>query len=105
MTEEKKRECLVDIVVIAIKSDTKKEFIRKRDLYLKELLSACSPTLSVYAKEQAEILSYLSEVPSGLIKYLEDNLWVDVLYKQREKIEIYETAKKLFAEYEAQQES
>lgn len=94
MTETEKRERLVDLIVIAIKSDTKKEFIRKRDLYLREL----------YAEEQAEVLNYLEETPPDLIKYLEDNLWVDVLYKQREKIEIYETAKKLFAEYEAKQE-
>lgn len=93
MTETDKRECLVDLVVIAIKSDTKKEFIRKRDLYLS----------GRNISDQFEILSYLSEVPSDLIKHLEDNLWVDVLYKQREKIEIYKTAKKLFAEYEAKQ--
>lgn len=101
MTEEQKRNCLVDLVIISIKSDTKKEFIEKRDLYLRRFLSDCSPTLSVYAEEQTEIMTYLSEVPSDLIKYLEDNLWVDVLYRMRSGIELYQEAKRLFAEYEA----
>ena len=91
MTEEQKRNCLVNLVIISIKSDTKKEFIGKRDLYLREL----------YAEEQDEMLAYLRETPPDLIKYLEDNLWVDVLYKMRSGIELYQEAKRLFAEYEA----
>ena len=91
MTEEQKRNCLVNLVIISIKSDTKKEFIGKRDLYLREL----------YAEEQDEMLAYLRQTPPDLIKYLEDNLWVDVLYKMRSGIELYQEAKRLFAEYEA----
>jgi hypothetical protein len=93
MTKTEKQKHLVDLVVIAIKSDTKKEFIRKRDLYLSGRTAA----------EQADIMACVQEAPSDLIKYLEDNLWVDVLFKQRSKMEIYETADKLFAEYEAKQ--
>jgi hypothetical protein len=91
MTDEQKRNCLVNLVIISIKSDTKREFIEKRDRYLRGL----------YAEERDEMLAYLRETPQELIKYLEDNLWVDVLYKMRSGIELYQEVKRLFAEYEA----
>lgn len=90
MTEAQKRGCLVDLIAIAIKADTKTEFIRNRDIYLRGRTS----------KELIEIMAYLQETPSDLIQYLEDNLWVDVLYKMRSGIELYQEANKLFAEYE-----
>ena len=92
MTEDRKRTCLVDLITIAIKAHTKAEFIRQRDLYL----------MKDRPKEEAvEILTYIRETPPDLIRYLEDNLWVEVLYKMRDGIELYQAANKLFAEYEA----